>query len=156
MGDRQGLGARVLALDVGDARIGMAVSDPTGLTVQPLHAFERENAAADVTRVIETARAYDVGAIVVGLPLGPEDELTPQAKKARRFARALRREMASSKGRPGAPAGGIPVILFDERLTTVEAEDLLIAADVSRARRKRVIDSVAAAAILRRYLESQE
>ena len=143
MGDRQGPGARVLALDVGDARVGMAVSDPTGLTAQPLHAFERQGAAADAARVLETARAYDVATIVVGLPLGPDDELTPQAKKVRRFARALRRETE------------IPVVLFDERLSTAEAEELLIAADVSRARRKRVLDSVAAAAILRGYLESQ-
>jgi putative Holliday junction resolvase len=134
---------RILALDVGQARIGMAVSDPTGLAVEPLHAFERETTAADVARALETARAYDVAAVVVGLPLGPENELTPQAKRVRRFARALRRESQ------------IPVVLFDERLTTVEAQGLLIAADVSRARRKRVLDSVAAAAILRGYLDSQ-
>jgi putative Holliday junction resolvase len=136
--------SRILALDVGDARIGMAVSDPSGLAVQPLHAVERETAAADAARVLETARAQQAGTIVVGLPLGPDDQLTPQAKKVRKFARALRRETE------------IPVVLFDERLTTHDAEELLIAADVSRARRKRVIDSVAAAAILRAYLQSHE
>jgi putative Holliday junction resolvase len=137
------VGKRILALDVGEARIGMAMSDPTGQIAQPLHTFERETVAADVARVLETARAYEVATIVVGLPLGPENELTPQAKKVRRFARALRRESQ------------IPVALYDERLTTAEAQELLIAADVSRARRKRVIDSVAAAAILRGYLDSQ-
>jgi putative Holliday junction resolvase len=132
---------RILALDVGQKRIGLAVSDPLGITAQGLKVLTRKDREADLAELLEVAREYQVQEIVVGLPRhldGRESEQTPAIM-----------DLAQALG----DALGVAVTPWDERLTTVEAERVLIQADMSRRRRRRVVDQVAAVLILQSYLE---
>ncbi len=133
---------RILALDVGEKRIGLAVSDPLGLTAQGLKVLTRQDWDRDLSRLAEVGRAYRVQEILVGLPRHMDGRLGEQAEEILDLARAL------------GEALGAKVITWDERLSTVEAERVLIAADMSRARRRRVVDQVAATIILQAYLDS--
>ena len=134
---------RVLALDVGDRRVGLAISDPTGLLASPLGHVER--GPADVQQIIQTAEENDATRIVVGLPLTLAGESRAQAGKVRHFVRELR------------SATSIPVVTVDERLSTVQAQRLLTDSDRGRRsnRDRGRIDSSAAAVILQAYLDSQ-
>jgi putative Holliday junction resolvase len=134
---------RILALDVGDRRIGVAVSDPLGLTAQPLETIERQSDKAAITRIVEIASTYLAQKIVVGVPYSARGELTQQAEKIVRFADRLARQ---------AP---VPLIRWDERHTSMTAERVLLEADASRAKRKQVRDKLAAAVLLQDYLETQ-
>ena len=134
---------RALGLDVGDRRIGVALSDPIGITAQPLTVLERQGSAKDVDAVCALAQEHGVGVIVVGLPLTLRGERGPQAQKVVSFADALRRRMA------------MPVQLMDERLTTVQGERALLDGGVRRQLRKQVIDRVAAQLILQSFLDVQ-
>ena len=134
---------RALGLDVGDRRIGVALSDPIGVTAQPLTVLERQGGAKDVDAVCALAQEHGVGVIVVGLPLTLRGERGPQAQKVVSFADALRQRMA------------MPVRLIDERLTTVQGERALLEGGVRRQRRKQVIDRVAAQLILQSFLDVQ-
>jgi putative Holliday junction resolvase len=130
-----------MALDVGDKTIGVAISDPLGITVEPLTVIKRsEGVRADLRAVEALARERDVSKIVVGIPIMLTGEEAVQAGKVRQFVQRLAGRL------------DIPVVTWDERLTTVEAERMLIEADQTRAARKRVVDKVAAAIILRSYL----
>lgn len=133
---------RILALDVGRKRIGLAVSDPLGLTAQGLEVLTRQDWDRDLARLAEIGRAYRVQEILVGLPRHMDGRLGEQAEEILALARAL------------GEALGARVTTWDERLSTVEAERVLIAADLSRARRRRVVDKVAATLILQAYLDS--
>lgn len=133
---------RILGVDLGERRIGIAASDLLGVTAQPVGVVEAKSQAEDVARVRERAEERRAGKIVIGLPLNMDGSEGPAARKARRFAAALERE------------GGLEVELWDERLTTVEAERMLIAAGQRRARRRQVRDRVAAALILQSYLDA--
>lgn len=133
--------ARILALDVGTKRIGLAVSDPLGLTAQGLGVLERKDWDRDLARLVEIARPYQVREVLVGLPRHMDGRLGEQAEEILALARAL------------AEALGAQVATWDERLTTVEAERLLIQADMSRGKRRRVVDKVAASLILQAYLD---
>lgn len=133
---------RILGVDLGERRIGIAASDLLGVTAQPVGVVEAKSQAEDVARVRERAEERGAGKIVIGLPLNMDGSEGPAARKARRFAAALERE------------GGLEVELWDERLTTVEAERMLIAAGQRRARRRQVRDRVAAALILQSYLDA--
>ncbi len=127
---------RSLGLDIGGRRIGIAISDPLGISAQPrevLHDLDPEG----LRRYVEGLLPQGVGVVVVGLPLTPRGEEGSQARETRRYARAL-------KG-----IKGIEVVLWDERLSTVEAERRLREAGV----RKRIVDAEAAAVILQSYLE---
>ncbi|UCH34854.1 MAG: Holliday junction resolvase RuvX [Armatimonadota bacterium] len=135
--------SRIIALDVGDRRIGVAVSDPLGLTAQPLETIERHSNKAAVRRIVEMARSYGVREIVVGVPYSSRGEPTAQAHKVLAFAQLIEK------------AAGVPVIRWDERHTTVTAERTLLDADVSRAKRKLVRDKMAAAVMLQDYLETE-
>ena len=135
---------RILALDVGEKRIGLAVSDPLGITAQGLEVLKRRGKEADLSRLLEVARKYRVQEIVVGLPRHLDGRLGAQAPEILELAQAL-----------GA-ALGVPVTPWDERLTTAQAERMLIEADLSRRRRRQVVDQVAAALILQSYLDSRE
>ena len=134
---------RILALDVGDSRVGLAISDPTGLLASPLGHVER--GPTDVQDIIRIAEENEAAQIVVGLPLTLAGESRAQAGKVRGFVRELR------------SATDIPIETVDERLSTVQAQRLLTDSDRGRRsnRERGRIDSSAAAVILQAYLDSQ-
>ena len=134
--------ARVLGIDLGSRRIGVAVSDGLGLTAQPRATLPRHGGMRDMESIAKAVRDADADRIVVGLPLDCEGKEGPAALRARAFAEKLRTTLQ------------LPVELCDESFSTVEAEEVLIAADLSRARRKQVVDKVAAAIILQRWLDA--
>ncbi len=138
---------RALALDVGDRRIGLALSDPLGHTAQPLFTLYRTNLRADLKNIARVIRKYAVHDLIVGLPLHTSGALSPQALKSHSLAEALRERHPS-----------VRVHLLDERLTTTEAHSLLDRSRVSRqgktSRQKRtaIIDQVAAVLLLDAFL----
>lgn len=133
--------ARILGIDLGSRRIGVAVSDGLGLTAQPRTTLARHGGARDIAAIGAALKDCDADRIVLGLPLDPEGREGDAARRARDFAAKL-------------VAGlNVPVELIDESFSTVEAEAVLLAADVSRARRKQVVDKLAAAVILQRWLD---
>jgi putative holliday junction resolvase len=135
--------SRVLGIDLGSRRIGVAVSDGLGLTAQPRTTIARHGGVRDLDAIAAAAKEASADRIVLGLPLDPEGLEGPAAQRARVFAEKLR------------AAVGLPVELIDESFSTVEAEQVLLAADVSRAKRKQVVDKMAAAIILQRWLDSR-
>jgi putative Holliday junction resolvase len=132
---------RILALDVGSKRIGLAVSDPLGITAQGLEVLIRKNLQADLARLVEVARQWGVQQIVVGLPRHMDGRLGTTAPQILELADTLQKTL------------GVEVVTWEERLTTVEAERVLIQADVSRKRRRQVVDQLAAVLILQNYLD---
>ncbi len=130
----------VMALDVGTKRIGVAVADPSESFALPVTVLERTNLRADLERIANLAREYEAGEIVVGDPLRLSGERGPAAHQIDRFVEQLRKTFGGRIHR------------VDERLTTAQAQKVLIAADVSRARRKTVVDKMAAALILETFL----
>ena len=132
----------VLALDVGLKRIGLAVSDPERRTASPLLVYERKNRDADVAALGEIAARQGAVLLVVGLPPRWDGELSPEGERILSLAKRLERRL------------GLPVELVDESLSTVEAEEAMLEADLSRAKRRQVVDRAAAAIILRRWLEA--
>ena len=134
---------RVLALDVGDRRVGLAISDPTGMLASPLGHVER--GPTDIQDIIQAADENEATTIVVGLPLTLAGESRAQAGKVRQFVRELRSDT------------DIPIVTIDERLSTVQAQRLLTDSDRGRRsnRDRGRIDSSAAAVILQAYLDSQ-
>ncbi len=137
--------ARILGVDLGARRIGLAVSDPSGVIASPSGTVVRSgDAARDRTAIVSAANAAEAAVVVVGLPRELSGKMGPAAKAARAEVEALR-ELA--------PA--LRFELYDERLTTVIATRSLIGAGVKRKDRKDKVDQVAAAVILQGYLESQ-
>ncbi|HZT13952.1 MAG TPA: Holliday junction resolvase RuvX [Candidatus Baltobacteraceae bacterium] len=130
----------IVALDVGSKRIGVAVADPTLTYALPATVIERTNLRADLERIAEIAREYGAEEIVVGDPVRLSGERGPAAEKIDRFVEQLARVFEGSIAR------------VDERLTTAQATKALVSADVSRAKRKTVVDKMAAALILETYL----
>ncbi len=130
----------VLALDVGSKRIGVAVADPGGTFALPLTVIDRTNLQADLQRIQELVREHAVGEIVVGDPVTLSGERGLAAQQIDRFVEQLRRVFSGAIHR------------VDERLTTAQATKSLIAADVRRAKRRAVIDKMAAALILESFL----
>jgi putative Holliday junction resolvase len=130
----------LLALDVGSKRIGVAVADPTGTFALPLTVLERTNLKADLQRISELAREYTVSEMVIGYPMTLGGQAGIAAEKVDRFIEQLSRVFTGTIHR------------VDERLTTAQATKTLISADVSRAKRKTVVDKMAAALILESYL----
>ena len=137
-------GFRALGLDLGAARIGLAVSDPGGSIALPLETVERIGPRQDVERIARRVRELEASAVVVGLPKLLSGEEGEQAAAAREFAERLARRL-----------GDVPVALWDERLTTVEAERTMISGGVSRRRRRASVDSMAAALILQGWLDAR-
>ncbi|MDT8901046.1 Holliday junction resolvase RuvX [Anaeroselena agilis] len=135
---------RILALDVGERTIGVAVSDELGLTAQGLEVIRRTSPAADFRRLAELVAAYKVDTFLIGLPKNMNGTIGPRGESTQRFAA----EIAAA-----FPSCGVK--LWDERLSTVAAERSLIEADVSRRRRREVIDKMAAVFILQGYLDSK-
>ena len=134
--------ARVLGIDLGSRRIGVAVSDGLGLTAQPRATILRHGGVRDIDAIAAAVKDAQADRIVLGLPLDCEGQEGPAAQRARVFGDKLRTALH------------LPVELIDESFSTVEAEAVLLAADVSRARRKQVVDKMAAAVILQRWLDA--
>jgi len=136
--------ARFLGLDIGNRRIGVAVSDELGLTAQPVLTLERKrNRREDLRSLARLCRRFEVAGIVVGDPLGLGGEVSPQAEKTRVFAAEL------------GKLAGLPVHFRDERLTTHEAHQLLYEAGRKRQDHGRVVDQVAAVMILQGFLDEK-
>jgi putative Holliday junction resolvase len=131
---------RVAALDVGEARIGVAVSDELGITATGVGTVERVGGRRDLDALATLLEPYGPERIVVGLPLMMNGSEGPQAAKVRAFAARVTEHL------------GLPVEFWDERLTTVAAERVLIEADVRRRRRRDLVDKVAATLILEGWL----
>lgn len=135
---------RILGLDVGDRKIGVAVSDPMGWTAQGIKTIVKKwGTNNDIEEIKSIINEYNVDKIVIGLPKNMNNTLGPQGEKVMEYAKMIETEF------------GKPVILFDERLSTMAVERTLIEADVSRKKRRLVIDKMAAAYILQTYLDSQ-
>jgi putative Holliday junction resolvase len=138
---------RILCLDIGTKRIGLAATDPLGWTAQGLGVLARRGDAKDFAAIAELCRERDAELLLVGLPLDAEGGVGPQASRIQAFVERLRPFLAK--------AGlEVAIELWDERYSTAEAEARLIEADVSRKRRREVIDKMAAVAILEDYLEA--
>lgn len=133
---------RIVALDVGDRRIGIAVSDPLGITAQPIETYTRVGYGPDTRRIAQLAQQYDTNRILCGLPLNMDGTQGFQTQKVREFAAKLEE-------------AGLTVEFYDERMTTVLAEDALLEADMRRENRKKKVDMVAAVMILQSYLDAQ-
>lgn len=136
-------GGRVLGLDYGNRRIGMAVSDPLGLTAQPLPPIRREGDRKDIAVLDRLAAEMGVTSVVLGLPLLLNGDEGPAAIRARAFGERLQAETA------------LPVTMWDERLTSVQSERHLIASGVRREDRKGIRDSLSAMFLLQTALESR-
>ena len=134
-------GGRILGLDFGSHRIGAAVSDPLGITAQPLAALRRQGDRKDLEAIAAIVREYSVDAILIGLPLHMDGEEGTQAKRARLFAEKVRERLE------------VPVEMWDERMTTVQAERHLIASGVRREKRKEIRDSLSAVFLLQSVLD---
>lgn len=139
---------RKIGLDVGDKTVGIAVSDPIGYTAQGITTLERVGIRKDTGKIIDMIKEYECDTVVIGLPKKLDGTDSPQTEKVREFREMLENKMRSTGMK------NIKVVWQDERLTTVMAEKVLIEADVSRAKRKEVIDKQAAVIILQSYLDS--
>ena len=134
---------RILGLDVGTKTIGIALSDELGWTAQGIETLRRdiENPEADFEHIVKLVNEYNVETVVVGLPKNMNGTIGPSGEACQAFADQLKERVSSS------------IVMWDERLTTVAAERMLISADVSRKKRKQVIDKMAAVMILQGYLD---
>jgi len=133
---------KYIGVDIGSVRIGVAASDPLGFSARGVAVLKASDEWME--QLMEIVREQDAGALVVGVPLRTTGERGPEAVKVLSIISAMRKRFA-----------GIEIIEWDERFTTRIATDALIEADVSRKGRKQVVDKVAAAILLRDYLESR-
>ncbi len=138
---------RKICLDVGDKTVGIAVSDPLGFTAQGIMTLERVGIRKDTTKILEMVKEYQCDTIVIGLPKKLDGTDSIQTEKVYEFKNMLENKMRSTGIKD------VSIVWQDERLTTVMAERVLIEADVSRAKRKKVIDKQAAVIILQSYLD---
>ncbi|MBR1813328.1 MAG: Holliday junction resolvase RuvX [Lachnospiraceae bacterium] len=137
---------RILGLDYGSKTVGVAVTDPLGLTAQGVEIIRRKEEnklRRTYARIEELAKEYGATAIVLGYPLNMDDTEGERTRKTLAFKEALERRT------------GLPIFLQDERLTTVEADEIMIEAGLSREERKQHVDRIAAQLILRDYLENE-
>jgi putative Holliday junction resolvase len=135
---------RILALDLGSRTIGLAISDPLGITAQGLDTIRRKNKRTDLEQLGRVLSDYEVAEIVVGYPLHMSGTAGAQAEKVAAFADDLRKRF------------GLPVHLWDERLTSAEANRLLRETEMSIRRRGQVVDRLAATLILQSFLQSRQ
>jgi putative Holliday junction resolvase len=134
--------ARLMGLDLGTKTIGVATSDRTRTIATPIETIARKKFTADAERIIALAARENIGLILLGLPVNMDGTEGPRAQSTRAFARNFARLSA------------IPIVFWDERLSTAAVERMLIDADASRARRDEVVDKLAAAWILQAALDS--
>jgi putative Holliday junction resolvase len=135
---------RLMGLDVGEKTIGIAISDPLGITAQGLETLKRYSKKADLARLRDLVDKYGVEKIIVGLPLNMDGTIGSAASKIEQFSIELGKKL------------GVPVQTWDERLSTAAAERALLQADLSRGKRKKIIDKLAAVLILESYLRRQQ
>lgn len=135
---------RILGLDLGSKTLGVAISDELGWTAQGVETIKINEESQDYNmgRLSEIVKEYGVEKVVLGMPKNMNGTIGPRAEASQQFAQILQKKF------------DLPVILWDERLTTMAAERMLISADVSRKKRKQVIDKMAAVMILQSYLDS--
>ena len=133
---------RIIALDVGDRRIGIAVSDPLGFTAQPIETYTRIGYGPDTRHIKGIADSYNTSHILCGLPRNMDGSEGFQVEKVREFAAQLEK-------------AGLTVDYYDERMTTIQAETALLEGGLHRDERKRKVDMVAAVMILQSYLDSK-
>ena len=145
LGDDLPLAGRLLAIDLGEVRVGLAVSDPSQVVASPAETLQvpRDADGPTLDALVNAAARHEAAGLVVGLPRALDGSDGDPARRSRWFADQLRERT------------GLPVRLHDERFTTVEAERVLLQGDVSRADRKRAVDQVAASVLLQGVLEAQ-
>ena len=132
---------RIVGFDIGQKRIGIALSDLLGLTAQGVKTYHRKNLEADYQYLVQFIKENDVGSMVVGLPKNMNNSLGFKAEEIQNFIAGLTQRV------------DMPVFWVDERLTTVSAERMLVDADISRKKRKNVVDKIAAVLILQLNLD---
>ena len=133
---------RILGLDLGDRTIGVAVCDPLGYTAQGITTIRRKKEETDIEELKKICAQYNVEKIVLGLPKNMNGTVGPQGEKAKEFGEKIKGIL------------NLDIILWDERLTTVAATRAMLEADMSRSKRKSIVDKVAATYILQGYLDS--
>jgi len=136
---------RVMGMDYGEKTIGIAISDPFGWTAQGVEIIRRKeenNLKSSVERIRDLIKEYNVEKIILGFPKNMNNTLGPRAEKTLEFMKKLEKEFS------------LPIVLWDERLSTKAAENILLEADLSRNKRKKVIDKMAAVYILQGFLDS--
>ncbi|PIP68567.1 MAG: Holliday junction resolvase RuvX [Candidatus Omnitrophica bacterium CG22_combo_CG10-13_8_21_14_all_43_16] len=133
---------RILALDFGEKRIGVAVSDSLNIIAQSVGTIERKGIKNDLKKIAELVKEYEAGKMIVGLPLNMDGTEGKSASRAINFVNDLRKEIQ------------IEVEMLDERLTTAQGERVFLEADMSRKKRKQNLDKIAAQLILQNYLDS--
>ncbi len=139
---------KLLGLDVGDRRIGVAVSDATGLIATPLEIVHRTSRVQDFRRIASLLREQQAGGLVVGLPLNDDGSASPQAQRNERYVAALAEALR-------AEGLDVPIIFWDERFSTQRAEEAVALSGRRSRQRRGHIDAVAAAVILQDYLDEQ-
>ena len=133
----------MVALDVGDRRIGVAVSDPLWITAQGVETYWRtESTKKDVAYIVALLKRYEPCRLLLGLPMNMNGTIGEQGEKVQRFAEAIKKEWDGE------------LLFFDERLTTMAARRVLVDADISRQKQKKVVDKLAAVLILQGYMDS--
>ena len=135
----------MLAVDLGTKRVGVAVSDALGLGARPLRTIQREGNRKDAEKIAALVVEYEVTRVVIGLPLALSGEVGPRAKQSQDFARVVGERLGP----------GVPVELWDERFSTVEAENAMRRAGLSARRRRSAIDEEAACVILNGWLDAR-
>jgi putative holliday junction resolvase len=133
---------RILGLDVGDRTIGIAISDPLGYTAQGITTIRRKGEKSDIEELKKLCDEYNVDTIVSGLPKNMNGTLGPQSEKVIEFCNKIKEVI------------DVPIKMWDERLTTVAAQRAMLEADMSRSKRKKLVDKIAATYILQGYLDS--
>ena len=133
---------RILAMDVGDRRIGMAISDELGWTAQGINTLERRNQEYDMEQIANTIKLYDPIKLIIGLPRNMNGSIGPQEKKVKKFGDLLSKKVFHGD-----------IVYWDERLTSVMADRIMLEADMSRKRRKTNVDMMSAVIILQSYLD---
>ncbi len=136
---------RVLGLDVGSKTIGVAIMDDAGIAAHPLQVIARKGTDTDVSTIQTLVAEHDIGHIVIGMPFELSGKVGHRAKRVREFAKALQAKLGDA----------VKLHEQDERFTTAEAERVLLDADLSRQKRKQVIDQQAAALILQAWLDAK-
>lgn len=133
---------RILGLDVGEKTIGVAVCDPLGFTAQGITTIRRIGKSKDLEEIDKICKEYSVESIVVGLPKNMNGTIGPSGEKILKFCEVIKEYT------------NLEIIMWDERLTTVAAHRAMLEADLSRAKRKKIVDKIAATYILQGYLDS--
>ena len=134
---------RSLGIDFGDARIGLSISDPLGFFASGLETYNRKNLQADIQHILSLIKENDVNTLVVGLPINMDGSQGVRVDKTKEFCAEIQK------------LSDVKIVYMDERLTTVQAEKMLIEQNVRREDRKKVIDKVAATIILQSYLDKK-